>query len=169
MADPTATSADGIQSPVATRDAPSSHGFFDPSAIPTAAARQVQQVVILGGTFFSTVVALLASAFGVVTALAWSRAIFDWLPTVPLLDFYDPLVREFADAGVTTFVAMVVVLFLGVAPEGEGVDVLEDVGRAGGLVVERYDLQLAPLAEVTPGGQVRGQPGDRRAVARRRR
>lgn len=114
MADPTDTSADGIQSPVATHDAPSSHGFFDPSALPTAAAHQVQQVVILGGTFFSTVVALLASAFGVVAALAWSRAIFDWLPTVPLLDFHDPLVREFADAGVTTVVAVVVVLFLGV-------------------------------------------------------
>lgn len=114
MADPTDTSDNGIQPPVATRDAPSSHTIFDPSAIPTAAARQVQHVFVLGGTFFSTVVALLASAFGVVAALAWSRAIFDWLPTIPLLNFHDPLVREFADAGVLTVVAVVVVLFLGV-------------------------------------------------------
>jgi hypothetical protein len=114
MADHADSSDSGSQSPVATSDAPSSHSFFDPSNIPAAAVREVQHVFIFGGTFFSTVIALLASAFGVVAALAWSRAIFDWLPTVPLLNFHDPLVREFADAGVTTLVAVVVVLFLGV-------------------------------------------------------
>ena len=68
---------------------------------------------IFGGTFFTTVMALLSSAFGVVAALAWSKAIFDWLPTIPFLNFNDPLGRDFANAGVTTFVAVVAVLLLG--------------------------------------------------------
>lgn len=114
MADPTDVSDDKRQSPVASHGTSSSHTHFNPAALPAAAAREVQHVFIFGGTFFTTVMALLASAFGVVAALAWSRAIFDWLPTIPLLNFQDPLVREFAYAGITTLVAVVVVLALGV-------------------------------------------------------
>jgi hypothetical protein len=81
---------------------------------PAVAAREVQQVFIFGGTFFTTVIALLSSAFGVVAALAWNKAIQDWLPTVPFLNFEDTLVRDFAYAGVATLVAVVTILILGV-------------------------------------------------------
>lgn len=115
MDDLTDASDSKSQSPVATQEDSSSHVPFNPTDIPAAAVREVQHVFIFGGTFFTTVIALLASAFGVVAALAWSRAIFDWLPTIPFLHFDDPLGRDFAYAGVTTLVAVVVVLLLGVA------------------------------------------------------
>jgi hypothetical protein len=100
--------SDGAQrSSVTTHQPSSAHGF---SGI---AVREAQHVVVFGGTFFSTVIALLSSAFGVVAALAWNKAIQDWLPTIPFLNFHDTLVRDFVYAGVATFVAVVTILILG--------------------------------------------------------
>jgi hypothetical protein len=86
----------------------------DPSHTATVAQEvqhQVEHVFIATANFASTVIALLVSALGVVAALAWNKALSDWLPTVIHLD--DPLARDFAYAGVATFVAIVTVPILG--------------------------------------------------------
>ena len=59
--------------------------------------------------FLTTMTTLVISAMGLVTALAWNRAISDWLPTVKFLNLHDPLVREFGYALGATVIAVLTI------------------------------------------------------------
>ena len=76
------------------------------------AQQQVEYVVIATSTVATTIFTVLASAAGLVAALAWNNALSHWLPTIIRLD--DPLARDFAYAGIATVVAAVTIILLGV-------------------------------------------------------
>lgn len=82
-------------------------------AVQAAVSQPVQYVIVATSSFATTVAALLTSAFGLVAALAWNRALSDWLPTIPFIHLNDPLAKDFAYAGVATFVAVICVAMLG--------------------------------------------------------
>lgn len=79
-----------------------------------AGPHATQAILVVTGSVITTVSTLLASALGLVAALAWNKAISDWLPTVNFLSFTDPLAKDFAYAGVATLVAVAVISVLGV-------------------------------------------------------
>lgn len=96
------------------------HGFFTIEQIQEVqhivtdmTQQQVKRVIVLTSNFIITIVALLSTAFGLVAALAWNRAISDWLPTVTPFDIQDKLVKEFVYAVAITFVGIVGLGFLG--------------------------------------------------------
>ena len=76
--------------------------------------QEVRHVVIATSSFVTTIIALLASAFGVVAALAWNKAISDWLASVNIFNISDPHGQEFVDAIVITVIAIVIVTALGI-------------------------------------------------------
>lgn len=86
----------------------------DNGTIGAFVTQEVRQVVVATSSFVVTIVALLASAFGVVAALAWNKAISDWLASVNLFDISDPHGKEFVDAIVITVIAIVGVTVLGI-------------------------------------------------------
>jgi hypothetical protein len=73
------------------------------------AQMQVQRVVVLTGNFFTTIITVITSAFGLVTALAWNKFISDWLPTVKLFGVVDGLAKELVYA-LTVTVATVIAI-----------------------------------------------------------
>jgi Mn2+/Fe2+ NRAMP family transporter len=83
-----------------------------PNPLQAIAQQQVEYVVIATSTVATTIFTVLASAAGLVAALAWNNALSHWLPTVLPLD--DPLKRDFAYAGVATLIAAVTIILLGV-------------------------------------------------------
>jgi hypothetical protein len=83
-----------------------------PNPLQAIAQQQVEYVVIGASTVATTVFTVLASAAGLVAALAWNTALSAWLPTVVTLD--DPLAKDFAYAGIATAVAAVTIILLGV-------------------------------------------------------
>jgi hypothetical protein len=83
-----------------------------PSALQAIAQQQVEYVVIATSTVATTIFTVLASAAGLVAALAWNTALSHWLPTIIKLD--DPLAKDFAYAGIATIVAAVTIILLGV-------------------------------------------------------
>src|SRR3954447_6220899 len=83
-----------------------------PNPLQAIAQQQVEYVVIATSTVATTIFTVLASAAGLVAALAWNTALSHWLPTVIKLN--DPLVKDFAYAGVATLVAVVTIILLGV-------------------------------------------------------
>jgi uncharacterized membrane protein YidH (DUF202 family) len=82
-------------------------------SVQALAAQQVQHVVVATTNFVSTLIFLLSSALALVAALAWNKAISDWLPTVRIFDLTDPLAKDFAYAGVATAFAVVIISILG--------------------------------------------------------
>jgi Mn2+/Fe2+ NRAMP family transporter len=83
-----------------------------PNPLQAIAQQQVEYVVIATSTVATTIFTVLASAAGLVAALAWNTALSHWLPTILPLD--DPLARDFAYAGIATLVAVVTIILLGV-------------------------------------------------------
>jgi hypothetical protein len=83
-----------------------------PNGLQAIAQQQVEYVVIATSTVATTIFTVLASAAGIVAALAWNTALSHWLPTIITLD--DPLTKDFAYAGVATLVAAVTILLLGI-------------------------------------------------------
>jgi len=83
-----------------------------PNPLQAIAQQQVEYVVIATSTVATTIFTVLASAAGLVAALAWNSALSHWLPTI--LPLHDPLIRDFAYAGVATLVAAVAIILLGV-------------------------------------------------------
>ena len=83
-----------------------------PNPLQAIAQHQVEYVVIATSTVATTIFTVLASAAGLVAALAWNNALSHWLPTVLPLD--DPLKRDFAYAGVATLIAAVTIILLGI-------------------------------------------------------
>lgn len=97
------------------------HGFFTfdqmleiQKATQEVALDQLRKTVTIASNVLITLVALLASAFGLVTALAWNKAISDWLPTTEIFGTSDPLIKEFGYAALITIFAVVVIGFLGI-------------------------------------------------------
>lgn len=78
------------------------------------ASQQVQHIVVATSNLVSTLIFLLSSAFALVAALAWNKAISDWLPTVKLFDLTDPLAKDFAYALIVTIFAVVFIAILGI-------------------------------------------------------
>jgi hypothetical protein len=83
-----------------------------PNGLQAIAQQQVEYVVIATNTVATTIFTVLASAAGIVAALAWNTALSHWLPTIITLD--DPLTKDFAYAGVATLIAAVTILLLGI-------------------------------------------------------
>jgi Mn2+/Fe2+ NRAMP family transporter len=83
-----------------------------PNPLQAIAQQQVEYVVIGASTVATTIFTVLASAAGLVAALAWNTALSAWLPTVIQLN--DPLAKDFAYAGIATAVAAVTIILLGV-------------------------------------------------------
>jgi Family of unknown function (DUF5654) len=83
-----------------------------PNPLQAIAQQQVEYVVIGASTVATTIFTVLASAAGLVAALAWNTALSAWLPTIVKLD--DPLAKDFAYAGIATAVAAVTIILLGV-------------------------------------------------------
>ena len=83
-----------------------------PNPLQAIAQHQVEYVVIATSTVATTIFTVLASAAGLVAALAWNNALSHWLPTIIRLD--DPLAKDFAYAGIATVVAAVTIILLGV-------------------------------------------------------
>jgi hypothetical protein len=83
-----------------------------PNPLQAIAQQQVEYVVIATSTVATTIFTVLASAAGLVAALAWNTALSAWLPTIIRLD--DPLAKDFAYAGIATAVAAVTIILLGV-------------------------------------------------------
>jgi hypothetical protein len=83
-----------------------------PNPLQSIAQHQVEYVVIATSTVATTIFTVLASAAGLVAALAWNNALSHWLPTIIKLD--DPLAKDFAYAGIATAVAAVTIILLGV-------------------------------------------------------
>jgi hypothetical protein len=77
------------------------------------ANQQFKRAVIVTSNLIVSAVALLASAAGLVTALAWNKAISDWLPTASPFSIHDRLVKEFAYAGAVTLFVIIAVGVLG--------------------------------------------------------
>jgi hypothetical protein len=78
------------------------------------ALQQVQAMMLATGNFITTVSALVAAALGFVAALAWNKAIQDWLPTIKPLNIEDRLIKEFAYAIAATLIAAVIITGLSV-------------------------------------------------------
>ncbi len=76
------------------------------------ATHQAQYILVATTNFLTTMTTLVISAMGLVTALAWNRAISDWLPTVKFLALRDPLVREFGYALGATVIAVLTITVL---------------------------------------------------------
>ncbi len=76
------------------------------------AAQQAQYILVATTNFLTTMTTLLISAMGLATALAWNKAISDWLPTVKMFKLHDPLVREFAYAVGITLIAVLTISLL---------------------------------------------------------
>ena len=57
-----------------------------PNPLQAIAQQQVEYVVIATSTVATTIFTVLASAAGLVAALAWNTALSSWLPTVIKLD-----------------------------------------------------------------------------------
>jgi hypothetical protein len=83
-----------------------------PNPLQAIAQQQVEYVVVATSAFATTIFTVLASAAGLVAALAWNTALSHWLPTV--IPLGDPLAKDFAYAGVATLVATVTIILLGV-------------------------------------------------------
>jgi hypothetical protein len=83
-------------------------------SVQTLAAHQVQHVMVATGNLISTLIFLLSSALALVAALAWNKAISDWLPTVKLFNLTDPIAKDFLYALVATVFAVVLIGVLGV-------------------------------------------------------
>lgn len=83
-----------------------------PNPLQAIAHQQVEYVVIATSTVATTIFTVLASAAGIVAALAWNTALSHWLPTIITLN--DPLTKDFAYAGIATLVAAVTILLLGI-------------------------------------------------------
>ena len=83
-----------------------------PNPLQAIAQQQVEYVVIATSTVATTIFTVLASAAGLVAALAWNNALSHWLPTIIKLN--DPLEKDFAYAGIATLVAAVTIILLGV-------------------------------------------------------
>jgi uncharacterized membrane protein len=81
------------------------------------ANQQFRRALMITNNLIISVVALLSTAFALVTALAWNRAVSDWLPTVPFLTIRDPLLKEFAYAGLLTIFVIVSVGVLGLVTQ----------------------------------------------------
>ena len=75
---------------------------------------QFKRVAVATSNLIISVVALLTSAFGLVTALAWNRAISDWLPTVNFLPTNDRLIKEFIYAGALTIFVVIALGLIGI-------------------------------------------------------
>ncbi len=73
------------------------------------AAQQFQKALIATNNFIITLVAVLSSALGLATALAWNKALSEWLPTIKQFDSIDPLLKEFVYAGAMTLLTVVVI------------------------------------------------------------
>ena len=76
------------------------------------ATQQAQYILVATTNFLTTMTTLVISAMGLVTALAWNRAISDWLPTLGFLALRDPLVREFGYAVGATVIAVLTITVL---------------------------------------------------------
>lgn len=100
----------GAPAPVTGDAVPPDEGF----SVQTLAAHQVQHVVVATGNLISTLIFLLSSALALVAALAWNKAISDWLPTVDLLNLTNPIAKDFLYALVATIFAVVLIAILGV-------------------------------------------------------
>jgi hypothetical protein len=83
-------------------------------SVQTLAVHQVQHVVVATGNLISTLIFLLSSALALVAALAWNKAISDWLPTVNLFNLTNPVAKDFLYALVATLFAVVLIGILGV-------------------------------------------------------
>jgi predicted DNA repair protein MutK len=81
------------------------------------AQMQVQRVVVLTGNFFTTIITVITSAFGLVTALAWNKFIGDWLPTVNLFGVGDHLGKELVYALTVTIMTVLAIGILAVTRE----------------------------------------------------
>jgi Mn2+/Fe2+ NRAMP family transporter len=82
-----------------------------PNPLQAIAQQQVEYVVIATSTVATTIFTVLASAAGLIAAVAWNTAISDWLPTV--LKLSDRLEKDFAYAGIATIVAAVTIILVG--------------------------------------------------------
>jgi hypothetical protein len=74
--------------------------------LPTLAAHEARQVIVLTGDFLSTTAALITSALSFVAALAWNNFIQAWLPTVNFLNLRDPVVKDMVYALAVTAIAV---------------------------------------------------------------
>ncbi len=77
------------------------------------ANQQFKRMVVVTNNIIVSAVALLASAAGLITALAWNKAISDWLPTAPIFSIHDRLIKEFAYAVAVTLFVVIAVGILG--------------------------------------------------------
>lgn len=75
---------------------------------------QLKRVAIVTSNLILSVVALLSSALGLITALAWNKAMGDWLPTIPLFA-KNALAKEFSYAGALTVLGVIAIGILGLA------------------------------------------------------
>jgi hypothetical protein len=98
------------RAPVTTEAVQPAEGF----TVQGLAAHQVQHIIVATGNLVSTLIFLLSSALALVAALAWNKAISDWLPTVKLFNLTNPIAKDFLYAGVATVFAVVVIAILGV-------------------------------------------------------
>jgi hypothetical protein len=108
---PTNTAASAT-SATASTPAQASSPAPEPTAVQQIALQEVQALVLATSNLVTTVSALVASALGFVAALAWNKAIQDWLPTIHFLNFDDPLAKDFAYAIAVTLFAVVVITAL---------------------------------------------------------
>ena len=100
----------GAPAPIVGDAVPPDEGF----SVQTLAAHQVQHVIVATGNLVSTVIFLFSSALALVAALAWNKAISDWLPTVSLFNLTNPIAKDFAYALLATVVAVVLIGVLSV-------------------------------------------------------
>jgi hypothetical protein len=105
QADPTDDhSADGRNAPPTLAQRANAHQI---------AAHEVQHIVLVTGSFVSTVTTLLASALGFVTALAWNTAVQGWLQTVKVFNLNNQVAKQFSYAVTVTIFAVVAIGILG--------------------------------------------------------
>ncbi|HEX6122569.1 MAG TPA: DUF5654 family protein [Ktedonobacterales bacterium] len=94
--------------------APAATAQPSPMAVQQIALQEVQALMLATGNLVTTVSALMAAALGFVAALAWNKAIQDWLSTADILNIDNPLVKEFAYAIAVTLFAAVIIAALSV-------------------------------------------------------
>ncbi len=73
---------------------------------------QLKRVAVVTSSIIISVVALLSSALGLVTALAWNKAVSDWLTTLHIFAD-DPLAKEFSYAIALTILGVMAIGILG--------------------------------------------------------
>ena len=78
------------------------------------AHNQVQRVIILTNNFVVTVITVITSAFGLVTALAWNTYISNWLPTVEPFGITDIHGKQLSYAITVTFITVLALTIAGV-------------------------------------------------------